>query len=182
MKSVKIIAAFVMLIMTLNAVHVAVAGGMNHGVGLDTFLAGNADPWQAFINSDLVAGLILSLAWVIYRERGGRVIDTVAWVWLALWWGNIVVAAYVFHAANQSNGDWPAFFMGRRVRNNIASAAAPVVPAVRALCGAAGIGVLIYLVAALSQPALPAVAVAGYLAGFVPIILAGALLAMGRRR
>jgi hypothetical protein len=70
MKRVRVIALLVLVAMLANVVHVALKSGMNHGVGMDTFLAGARDPWQLFINCDLVAGLLFMVAWMALRDRG----------------------------------------------------------------------------------------------------------------
>jgi formate/nitrite transporter FocA (FNT family) len=122
-----------------------------------------------------VMGLVLSISWIIYRERGGRVIDTVLWVWLAAWWGNIVVATYVFRAAVQSRGDWGRFFLGSPAVDGTRRATPPLM---RVIAAAVAVAVAVYLVMALRAPGLTAIAVIGYLAAFPPVILAAALIAL----
>ena len=188
MRVVRNIALALIVIMSGNLINVAVNGGFNHGMGFDTFLAGIHDPWQVFINTDLVVGLVIMCAWIVFRERGGATIDTVIWVWMAAWWGNIVVAAYVIRAANQAEGrvrnpgggDWPVFFLGV---NAPGFTAAPATPSTIAKgVGAAGaLATIGYLVFALLAPGLSAIAVIGYVAAFAPIALLCARLALRGR-
>jgi drug/metabolite transporter (DMT)-like permease len=181
MKAAKIIAAVVIVIMSINLINVTINSGMSHGVGFDTFLAGSHDPWQIFINCDLVAGLILSMSWIIYRERGAPIIDIIGWVWLAAWWGNIVVAAYVLHAAIQSNGTASQFFMGGQANRRGAADSQRASPWLR-IVGIVGAAVTtVYLAVALKNTGASAVAVIGYVAGFVPIILVCTRLGMRRQ-
>ena len=52
--------------------HVVFNSGMHHGEEFDTFPAGSGDPWQLFINNDMVTGLLFMVGWMIFREQGGR--------------------------------------------------------------------------------------------------------------
>jgi hypothetical protein len=180
MKAVKIIAGLVFLIMCGNVVNVSLNSGMGHGAGFDTFLAGGRDPWQTFINNDLVMGLVFTMSWVIFRERGGRVLNTVAWVWMAAWWGNIVIADYVLRAVYQADGDWPRFFMGRHAPGAASPAALHLPLTVRALCGLGAAAAAVYLAVGLRQTGGAIVPVLGYALGFLPVILSLALLALPR--
>jgi hypothetical protein len=177
MKSVRFVACIVIALMGANMANVALRSGFDHGVGFDTFLAGARDPWQQFIDNDLVSGLLFSIGWIIFRERAGRAIDTVAWVWMALWWGNIVVAVYVLVAARQSAGDAKRFFFGRTAGPLTST---PLTSASRIASGALAIGVAVFLGIEIVRVAPAAVPVFGYIAGFVPLILSLALLATPR--
>jgi hypothetical protein len=173
------IAAVVMLLAALLMLNILVNDGLNHGVGLDTFLAGVASPWQLFIDQDLVNGLLFTVGWVVFRERGGRVINTVAWAWMALWWGNSVIGAYVLLACAQCQGDWHRFFLGRRagVLKRIWNGA----PLQR---GASGFGAVLaaaYLAHGLSAAHFAGIATFGYVAAFTPVILSLVLLAFPAR-
>ncbi len=182
MKLVKMVALFLVVVMALNTANVALNSGMDHGVGLDTFLAGTGDPWQVFINSDLTAGLILMIAWIIFRERGGRVIDTLAWVWLTAWWGNIVVAAYIWTAAHYAQGDWSRFFLGRRAPGFANDRASRIPVAVRVLCFAGAALTAAYVVIGVARSGGALIPVVGYVGGFAPVILAFLLLTLNRPR
>lgn len=109
-----IVAFAVVFLMLGCGLNIAIRDNFGHGAGLDVFNAGTADPWQLFINLDLIAGLILMLAWILWRERGSPVPTVLAWSLLVLWWGNVMVACYILHCLYQANGDAAAFFMGRR--------------------------------------------------------------------
>ena len=178
MTAIRVVAWIVILLMAANGVNVALHSGFDHGVGFDTFLAGRADPWQAFIDNDLVSGLLFAVSWIIFREKGARAIDTVAWVWMALWWGNVVIAVYVLRAAARSKGNWQLFLLGRR-----AGPIEPLTPAplLRLGCIAAAVAVALWLVLALRRADFAAIPTFGYLAGFLPILLSLALLALPRR-
>jgi hypothetical protein len=146
---------------------------------MDTFLAGSSNPWQLFINCDLVAGLLLMVAWIVFRERGSKPLQTIAWVWMALWWGNVVVAAYVLRATRESSGDWALFFMGRNAPGAILQppiAAKPL--AVRMLLLLVAAGTTIYVLAAMRGVAFAPLPTFGYVAGFAPIVLTLLLLGL----
>lgn len=175
MRGVTILAWVVIAIMGVNMANVVLNSGMNHGVGFDTFLAGASDPWQLFINNDLVAGLLFMVGWIIVREQGGRGIDTVAWVWMTMWWGNIVVAAYVLRAAGQARGDWTRFFMGRRAG---VAAGKPLSLSVRILCGLAALTTLAWTLASIVTTGFAPIPTFGYTLGFAPIVLSFLLLAL----
>src|SRR5262245_33365128 len=162
MKSVRLIALLVLMAMLANLIHVLLTSGMSHGAGMDTFLAGARDPWQLFINCDLVAGLLFMVAWMAIRERGAPLLPRVAWFWMTLWWGNVVVAAYVLRAAHESGGDWSLFFLGRNAPGATAPASATARPAIRRV---------LYLLAA---AALTVVALLGIRdVGFAPLATFG---------
>lgn len=174
MKAPQILGGLVIAVMGSLMLNILVHDGMDHGVGFDTFLAGTGNPWQLFINNDLVTGLWFMCGWIILRERGGRMIDLVAWLWMVLWWGNIIVGAYVVRAAWQSGGDWSRFFMGRQA-GMLREAA--VSPAVRIVSALAALAVALWLARSVSTAGGEGIAIAGYLLGFLPIILSLLLLA-----
>jgi len=175
MKGLRIISWVVIAIMALCGLRILIADSLGHGAGFDVFLAGTPSAWQTFINQDLVSGLFIALAWMIHRERGGRPVDTFAWGWLVMWWGNIVVAVYVLAALRQSGGDARRMFAGRR-----AGTLAPVwpVPALplRGLLILAAAAILVYM-GLLVQRAADAISVAGALLGLLPLALGLVLLA-----
>ncbi|WP_327753829.1 hypothetical protein VVT58_19075 (plasmid) [Sphingobium sp. SJ10-10] len=178
MKGPQILGCLVIAVMGALMINILIHDGMDHGVGFDVFLAGAGDPWQLFINNDLVTGLWFMCGWIILRERGGRVIDRVAWVWMVLWWGNIIVAAYVLRAAWQSGGDWQRFFLGRQA-GTVRETGMP--PIVRVGSGLAGVAVILWLAQALVLVRWAGIPTAGYLLGFLPIILTLLLLAFPAR-
>jgi hypothetical protein len=168
------IAAIVIFLAGILLLNILLNDGMNHGVGLDTFLAGVTNPWQVFINQDLVNGLLFTVSWMVFRERGGRIINTVAWAWMALWWGNSVIGAYVLVAAAQAQGDWNRFFLGAR-----AGALKRVWHGTTAQRGASGLGAVLAAAYVIHGLAFThgAIAAIGYVAGFTPIIMSLVLLA-----
>jgi hypothetical protein len=81
--------------------------------GSDVFYAGYArNAWQAYINSDLMAGLALASAWIVFRERS--LLRSITLVMIILYWGNIVISAYALHQLHRARGDWARFFLGTR--------------------------------------------------------------------
>ncbi|WP_145902355.1 MULTISPECIES: hypothetical protein [Sphingobium] len=178
MTTVRVIAWIVIAIMGANIANVLLNSGLHHGVGFDTFLAGSGDPWQLFINNDLVTGLLFMVSWMALREKGGRLLDTIAWIWMVMWWGNVVVAIYVLRAVSQANGDWQRFFLGGRAG---VVAAAPVSAPGRALCGLGAILVSAWLMWSLQAASFAAIPTLGYVLGFLPIILSFALVAFPAR-
>jgi hypothetical protein len=179
MKGVRVLAWIVIAIMGANMANVSLNSGFGHGAGFDTFLAGASDPWQLFINNDLVTGLLFMVGWIILRERGGRGLDTLAWCWMVMWWGNIVVAVYVLRAAGQAQGDWGRFFMGRSTGE---MPAAPLSSMARLLCGLAALGVLAWTGWGILATGGASLSILGYLLGFVPVVLTLVLLAVPARQ
>ena len=128
MKGLKVICWIVILMMIYYGSRILMEDSLGHGAGFDVFLAGAASPWQAFINQDLTSGLLIVLLWIIYRQKGERAIDTFAWAWMLLWWGNIVTATYVLIAIRQSEGDPARLFAGNRAGRLIAIWHRPALP------------------------------------------------------
>lgn len=174
MKGPQILGWVVIVVMGSLMANILIHDGMDHGAGFDVFLAGAGDPWQLFINNDLVTGLWFMCGWIILRERGGRVIGTVAWVWMVMWWGNIIVASYILRAAWQSAGDWPRFFLGRHAGALRQTGLSSII---RAGSGVIAIAVMLWLAQALMMVRGAGMATAGYLLGFLPVILTLLLLA-----
>jgi hypothetical protein len=178
MTAIRIVAWAVILFMLANGANVALHSGFDHGVGFDTFLAGQSDPWRMFIGNDLVSGLLFAVSWMIFREKDARMIDTVTWVWMVMWWGNIVVAVYVLRAVARSGGDWQLFLFGRRA--GLASAP-PIASPLRIACAVGAAAVATWLAIAIPRTGFAGVPTFGYLAGFLPVILSLALIALPRR-
>ncbi|SEJ19467.1 hypothetical protein SAMN05518849_103310 [Sphingobium sp. AP50] len=178
MKGARIIAWVVIAIMGVNMANVAINSGMDHGVGFDTFLAGSGDPWQLFINNDLVTGLLFMAGWLIFREWGGRLADRIVWVWMIMWWGNIVVAAYVLLALWQSGGDDRRFFMGRR-EGALPTLRIGVV--VRVPSGGMAALVAFWTLAGIVKVDFAPIATFGFVMGFAPVILSLLLIAWPSR-
>ena len=176
MKTIQVIAGAVFVIMCANVVNVAVNSGMDHGVGLDTFLVGLRSPWTNFIGTDLVMGLVFSLSWLVFRERGNEALATIAWVWMAAWWGNIVIAVYVLKAAREAGGDWSVFFMGRHAPAGVMQRGWARPLPLRWLCLAGAVLVALYMVYGVVKCKFSALPTLGYLAGFLPVTLTLALL------
>ncbi|MDB5702362.1 MAG: hypothetical protein JWL66_2561 [Sphingomonadales bacterium] len=175
MAGIKWIAILIIIIMSGYAAPILLHDSLDHGAGLDVFLTGSKHPWQAFINQDLVSGLLLALAWLVYRQKGSRMIDTVAWIWMVLWWGNIVVAAYVLLALRQSEGDRDRFFLGSRAGPLLRWQAPGM--AVRIVLLALAALTLVYLADLIRSGPMDAVSIAGALLGISPVTLSLVLLA-----
>lgn len=175
MKGLKVICWIVILIMIIYGSRILMEDSLGHGAGFDVFLAGSASPWQAFINQDLTSGLLIVLFWIIYRQKGERAIDTFAWAWMLLWWGNIVTAAYVLIAIRQSEGDPARLFAGRRAGSLTPVWNRPALP-VQALFVVLALAILAYMTVLLQQ-ARDAVSIIGAIAGLAPVALSLILLA-----
>jgi hypothetical protein len=178
MKGPTILGLLVIAVMSTLMANILIHDGMDHGVGFDVFNAGAGNPWQLFINNDLVTGLLFMCGWIIFREKGGRVIDTVCWVWMVLWWGNIIVAAYVLRAAWQSAGDWSRFFLGQRT-----GALRPLGVAVplRVLFVLLAVAVAVWTGLTIKGTGIAPVPTFGLVLGFAPIVLTLLLLAAPAR-
>ena len=112
MKTARLLCLFVILLTTWHFVLAIGGSGLHHGAGMDTFQAGYAaDPWQAVINIDLMAGLLMACAWILWREDNRAI--AIAWVITILWWGNLVVAAYLLRQIQLGGGHWETVLLGR---------------------------------------------------------------------
>lgn len=178
MKAPYWLGGFVILLMSVLMANILINDGMDHGVGFDVFLAGSGSPWQLFINNDLVTGLLFTCGWIIFREKGSRTIDTVAWVWMVLWWGNIIIGAYVIRAACQARGDWSLFFLGRR-----AGALAPVAigTPLRILAVLGAIATTLWTAHMVISVGFAGIPTTGLVLGFAPVVLTFLLLALPGR-
>lgn len=175
MKGLKIISWLVIVVMTIYGLRILVQDSLGHGAGFDIFLAGTASPWQAFINQDLVSGLLIALAWMLYRQHGARAIDSFAWTWMVLWWGNIVVAVYVLVALRQAGGDTGRLFTGSRAGplRTVWPQPGVAVKALLLLGALASAGYMVLLV----RQAADGIAIAGAVLGIAPVALSLVLLA-----
>lgn len=176
---VRNLAWVVVVAMLALAGNILLEGSLNEGLGMDRFLAGLADPWRTFIGFDLLAGLLLMSGWLVWRQQGTRLADTLAWVLCIAWWGNIVVAAYILVAMRQSGGDPARFFMGSRA-GPLRSAWSPP-PAARLLALAGALGTAAFALMRIAQLGLSGLAGQAYVPGFAPIVLALVLLAFPSR-
>lgn len=176
MNWIRLLACLVMAAMILLGTNIVLNGSLDEGLGMDRFLAGLADPWTTFIGFDLMCGLLLVAGWIVWRQRGGRLLDTVAWVLCLTWWGNIVTAGYILVAFRQSRGDPARFFMGERAASLQSVWPATNWPA-RILALAAALGVAALTLMKVRQLGLAELPGQAYIPGFLPIILALVLLA-----
>lgn len=132
----RIVAGFVILLMLVLAANIGANDSFGHGSGMDTFNAGSSNPWQLFINMDLMSGLLLILGWMIWRERGESVLRIVAWAVLFLWWGNIAVASFILTSLYLSGGRADMLLMGRRIGQPLPAGATGKWAAMLCLIGA----------------------------------------------
>jgi Protein of unknown function (DUF1475) len=175
MKAARVLALAIIALLGALMLAIVVQDSFRTGIGMDRFQAGLADPWQRFIGFDLMSGLFLMFGWIVYRQRGARRLETVAWVLMANWWGNIVVAAYILVALYQARGEAPGLFMGAR-GGELRRAWTPGA-AMRAVCAVGAAATVVYVLhemAALHFAGLPAWA---FVPAFGPLVLSFALLA-----
>lgn len=176
---VRLVALLVIAAMLALAANILLNGSLDEGLGMDRFIAGLADPWTTFIGFDLMAGLLLAAVWIVWRQKGARPLDTLAWVLCLTWWGNIVTAAYLLLAAAQSGGDPARFFMGERA-GKLRSVWKPGWPLRAIALVAAGLTAA-FALQKMATLGLSQLAGQAYLPGFMPIVLALLLLAFPSR-
>jgi ABC-type Co2+ transport system permease subunit len=172
----KIIAIAVITLMALLMGNIFVNDGLMTGIGMDRFIAGLKDPWQAFIGFDMMSGLFIMFGWIVYRQTGMRLIDTIVWVLMGNWWGNIVIAAYILVALRQSQGDAAQFFMGARA-GPLKSAWMPSA-LTRAICLIGAGAVLWYMIEAMQSLSFSGLPAWAFLPAFGPIVASLVLLAL----
>ncbi|HUD28445.1 MAG TPA: hypothetical protein VMQ93_06200 [Novosphingobium sp.] len=157
-------------------VNIALNDDIGHGAGMDVWLAGTADPWQLFINLDLMTGLLLAVTWMGWRERHNGIALQAAWVLLALWWGNLVVALYVLMALREARGERGRFLSGAPG----GAWADTLGPPVRAVMGLAAAGIAATMAAGAWRAAPAFLPMLGYLAGLGTLCFFLGLLALRR--
>jgi len=167
----------VLIVQTVGMVQILRNDSMYHGVGNDFFNQMLKDYWGSFISFDLMMGLLLFCVWLGWREKTARLLETIAWIWNILWWGNIVVAIYVLIAVHESRGDLLAFFAGRRSDRPLRQLTLHRTLAGRALSFVLAGGTAVWLWRALHIVNFTGVPAFGLYAGFLPLILAFSLMA-----
>ncbi len=173
------LACVVVVAMLVLAGNILLNGSLDEGLGMDRFLEGLADPWLTFIGFDLLAGLLLMSGWIVWRQKGERMADTIAWLLCLAWWGNVIVAAYILVALRQSGGDPARFFMGVRA-GNLRSTWIPS-GMVRVLALAGALGTAAFATMRVTHLGLSGLAGQAYVPGFLPVVLALVLLAFPSR-
>ena len=171
----KITAVVVIALMTFLMGNILVNDGLMTGIGMDRFIAGLPDPWQAFIDFDMMSGLFIMFGWIVYRQKGARLLDTIVWVLMGNWWGNIVIAAYILVAIRQSEGDAARFFMGAQ-----AGAMKPVwdpSSLMRGMCLIGAGAVLLYMGNAMRSLGFTGLPSWAFLPAFGPLVAGLVLLA-----
>lgn len=171
--------ALCVALIILTSIHFAIAivdVGLHRGAGLDVFLAGYlADPWQAVINADLMAGLFLAAAWIAWRERDP--LRALSWVLVLLWWGNLILAMYAYRALDRSGGSWARFFLGTRAADALPESAVAMTATKRGVwyAAAAAVGTLTLVLCWRAEFALiPSIGYLGGIACFIPGLLVAA--------
>lgn len=180
MKWAKGAALFVIIAMSICMTNILLNDSMYHGVGNDNFNAGFKDPWQTFIHMDLMTGLVMFCTWLAYREKDSPNIDTVIWIWMILWWGNIVVAFYLLIAAYQANGNASVFFSGQRSGEPLRTIWAQPNVIARSVCILLALGSTVWLYRALQLVNFAGTPAFGLYAGFLPVAATFLLLAFPR--
>lgn len=181
MQRVKILGASVIILMSVLMGNILIHDSFNTGIGMDRFIDALKDPWQAFIGFDMMSGLFLMFGWIVYRQKGERLIETLTWILLANWWGNIVVAAYILVALRQANGDAAKFFMGSRTGPLRAVWGMPS-PVVKSLCILGAVSTSIYAALAMQNLEFTGLPAGAFIPAFAPIVVGFVLLAMPRKQ
>jgi hypothetical protein len=144
MQAAKIICLIVIVVMAYHFATAIAGTGIHQGLGADVFFRGYAaNLWQAGIDADLMSGLLLMVSWIFWRERSH--VNAVVWILVVLWWGNIIVATYIWHQINKSNSRWDVVLLGQHAANAPAEVREPWPLAVKLLlyAGAAAIAVFV---------------------------------------
>lgn len=173
MKTARFICAAMMFVAALHFVVAIATVGLHQGAGSDVFFTGYfGNPWQAVINVDLMAGLTLAACWLVWREpdRGAGI----AWAIVLLYWGNLVLAAYLFRELGRSKGDWAYVALGRHAPGFAAvpRAAAPAAQRLAALAAAlAVVALTLWLCVRAEWAPFPVMGYVWGLGGFIPALL-----------
>lgn len=181
MQWAKFVSIGVIILMSVLMANILINDGFYTGIGMDRFIAGLADPWLTFIGFDMMTGLFLMFGWIIYRQKGAPVIETITWVMLGNWWGNIVIAAYILLAIRQADGEAAKFFMGSRAGPLRVVWGAPSLT-VRGLCILGAMAFLIYAVLAMKSINFAGLAAWAFVPAFAPIVVGFVLLAKPQKQ
>ncbi|MBE0409765.1 MAG: DUF1475 family protein [Anaerolineales bacterium] len=73
------------------------------------------NPWGVVSIVDLYTGFILFSMWIVFREKS--LIRSVVWVVLMMVLGFFTGSLYTLYALYTSQGDWKAFWMGKRAND-----------------------------------------------------------------
>lgn len=169
-------ALVVVIAMAGCAANILINDNLDHGAGMDVWLAGLADPWQFFINLDLMAGLLMPLVWILWRERRNGLAVQIGWALVTLWWGNVVVAAYVLMALGEARGRPEVFFQGASAEAWIDRLSIPI----RVLFGVLALGAAVGTVIGLLHSHTALLPAVGYLNGLGAVAYFFGLLALRR--
>jgi hypothetical protein len=180
MRIAKSLCVLVMVVALLHFVQALHATGTALGLGMDTFLAGYfGNPWQAVIDIDLMLGLLMVCVWMFWRESDRAV--GLTWIFVLLWWGNLILAIYLCWQMQRSGGDWARVFIGDRVPGGRATP--PALPAtLRALLVIAAIGLSAFATWGCWQVQFALVPTIGYVSGIGSLALAAAMIAFKTAR
>lgn len=177
----KILSVGIIILMSVLIGNILINDGFNSGLGMDRFIDGLKDPWQAFIGFDMMSGLFLMFGWIIYRQRGAPVFETITWVLLGNWWGNIVIATYILVALRQSGGEPARFFMGSRAGSLRAVWEAPPLP-LRGPCLIGAAGTAFYALSAMRALDFAGLPAQAFIPAFAPVVLGLVSLALPRNK
>jgi hypothetical protein len=180
MQWAKILSVGIIILMAILMGNILINDSFNTGIGMDRFIAGLKDPWQAFIGFDMMSGLFLMFGWIIFRQKGSSLIETITWVLLGNWWGNIVIAAYILVALRQSDGEPTKFFMGARAGPLRSVWDMPSLMA-RGLCLVGAVGVAVYATSAMRNLNFSGLPAWAFVPAFAPVVLGLILLAFPRK-
>src|SRR6202040_2613236 len=135
MKAAKVVCLIVIAVMTVHMYCAFSTMGVTAGSAV--FYTGYThNAWQAFINSDLMMGLVLMSCWLIYREHTRSA--GISLVLILLDGGNVVAAAYIYYRLHDAKGDWSEFYSGTQSAQRTAQNKS-IAPIARATLGAVAI-------------------------------------------
>lgn len=176
MKLARLLCAVVIAVALLHFVLALRATGTALGLGMDTFLLGYfGNPWQAVIDIDLMLGLLMICAWMGWRESDRAV--GLSWIFVLLWWGNLILAIYLYWQIGRSGGSWARVFLGDHTRGEKAPPSPAWPLAARGLLWLAAIGLAAFATIGCLQVQFAPVPTIGYVAGVGSLALAAAMLA-----
>jgi len=110
MKLAKILAAVGFVVMTVLIVRAILVGDFL-GEGADLIRG----PWGQLSLADVYVGFLVFAGWIIFRERSFW--WSLLWIVALLILGNAISCLYVLIALWRCDGDWRAFWFGRRAES-----------------------------------------------------------------
>lgn len=180
MKTAKALCLIAIVVALIHFVLALRATGPSAGLGLDAFLLGYlSNPWQAVIGIDLMLGLMLASAWIYWREADRAV--GLTWIIVMLWWGNLILAIYLYRQLSRRDASWASVFLGQHADSATPDDALVLAAPLRILLMLAAIALAVFAAWGCVSVQFALVPCVGYLSGVGSLSLGAMMMAIRTR-